>query len=58
MQSYLDEIEQCRRKLSEVVTKYQGNLLHPIVLEVSQQLDTYIVNYQNKHTRGGTPRVV
>lgn len=49
MQTNIEEIEQRRRQLADVVAKYQGNLLHPIVIEVSQQLDAYIVNYQNRY---------
>jgi len=48
MKPQLEEIEQARRRLAEVVAEHQGNLLHPIVIQVSQQLDKYIVNYQMK----------
>ena len=43
----LDRIEQYRQYLSEVVVKFQGDLLHPTVLAASQQLDTYIVHYMS-----------
>ena len=46
MKPQLEDIEQVRRRLAEVVAEHQGNLLHPIVIQVSQQLDKYIVNYQ------------
>ncbi|PWK16218.1 aspartyl-phosphate phosphatase Spo0E family protein [Tumebacillus permanentifrigoris] len=48
MDSYLEEIERIRRKLNEVVKEYKGDLLHPTVLQVSQQLDRYIVNFHSK----------
>lgn len=48
MKPQLEEIESVRRRLAEVVAEHQGDLLHPIVIQVSQQLDKYIVNYQNK----------
>ncbi|TCP57802.1 Spo0E like sporulation regulatory protein [Tumebacillus sp. BK434] len=52
MQIHLEEIERCRQQLEDVVSKHQGNLLHPIVLQASQQLDSYIVKYQHfKHNR-------
>jgi len=47
MEAYLEEIESFRRRLSEVVCEHQGNFLHPIVLQVSQQLDRSIVKYQD-----------
>jgi hypothetical protein len=47
MESYLEEIETVRRRLVEVVNEHQGNLLHPIVLQVSQQLDLTILKYQD-----------
>ncbi|MGZ6505345.1 MAG: Spo0E family sporulation regulatory protein-aspartic acid phosphatase [Tumebacillaceae bacterium] len=48
MDAYLEDIERIRQKLAEVVNEYHGDLLHPVVLQVSQQLDTYIVHYQSK----------
>ncbi|MBL0385485.1 aspartyl-phosphate phosphatase Spo0E family protein [Tumebacillus sp. ITR2] len=48
MDTYLEEIERIRRKLNEVVKEYQGDLLHPNVLLLSQQLDRYIVTYHSK----------
>ena len=51
MEAYLEEIETFRRRLVEVVREHQGNLLHPIVLEVSQQLDRSIVKYQGELLR-------
>jgi hypothetical protein len=47
MMTPLDRIEEYRQHLSEVVIKFQGDLLHPTVLAASQQLDTYIVRYMN-----------
>ncbi|MCX7569501.1 aspartyl-phosphate phosphatase Spo0E family protein [Tumebacillus sp. DT12] len=47
MEAYLEEIEIFRQRLSEVVCEHQGNFLHPIVLQVSQQLDRSIVKYQD-----------
>jgi hypothetical protein len=46
METHLEEIEKFRCKLADVVSEHHGNLLHPIVLQVSQQLDNYIVKYQ------------
>ncbi|ARU60469.1 hypothetical protein CBW65_04815 [Tumebacillus avium] len=54
MQIHLEEIERCRQQLEEVVSRHQGNLLHPIVLQASQQLDTYIVKYQHFKHNGMT----
>jgi hypothetical protein len=48
MEAYLEDIERIRQKLAEVVQQYHGNLLHPVVLQVSQQLDNYIVHYQSR----------
>ncbi|ASS73896.1 hypothetical protein CIG75_02170 [Tumebacillus algifaecis] len=47
MRVHLEEIERCRQQLEDVVSRHQGNLLHPIVLQASQQLDKYIVKYQH-----------
>ncbi len=47
MTAPLDKIEQYRQRLSEIVIEFQGDLLHPSVLAVSQQLDNYIVRYMN-----------
>jgi len=46
MRPQLDEIEIIRRKLADIVAAYHGNLLHPEVLEVSQELDRYLNDYQ------------
>jgi hypothetical protein len=48
MQVQLEQIEEIRRQLAAVVMEHQGNLLHPIVIQLSQQLDKYIVHYQRQ----------
>ncbi|EJL41441.1 aspartyl-phosphate phosphatase Spo0E family protein [Brevibacillus agri] len=41
----LQRIEIMRKELSELVLE-KGSFLHPTVIDMSQQLDEYIVKYQ------------
>jgi hypothetical protein len=41
------QIEALRKKLLETVEVYRGDLLHPNVLQISQELDALIVQMQH-----------
>lgn len=48
IEELLEQIEQLRLQLVQVVKENKFNLLHPPVIKMSQQLDTLIDQYQSK----------
>lgn len=41
--SLSSEIDYLREKLNCLITKYEGNLLHPEIIELSQKLDKLLL---------------
>jgi hypothetical protein len=48
IEELVKQIEWLRLQLVQVIHENNFNLQHPRVIEVSQQLDTLIVQYQSK----------
>ncbi|SNS49341.1 Spo0E like sporulation regulatory protein [Anaerovirgula multivorans] len=46
-----EKIEATRKKLCQLIEEKQGDLTDPEVIETSQLLDTFLVNYQEEIKR-------
>ncbi|HEU4963072.1 MAG TPA: aspartyl-phosphate phosphatase Spo0E family protein [Bacilli bacterium] len=52
MNGSVEQIENLRQKLIEVVDHHCGDFLHPNVLKISQELDLLIVRVQESRKKG------